>query len=130
MLYLKKRREKRNDVDVTCFDLYLTRGDSAYIDLDISDNEGNPILPRAEDIIKCQVRDSEDDTATLIFEGQIEVSNEGKYMWHIYPEDTNTLELTEYVYDIELELSEGDVFTFIPLSKFVLLPESTRKESE
>ena len=130
MLYVKKRKEVRGDVVITCYDVYITRGDSGYLDITMTDKDGNPIELTSEDSVRCQVRDSDQDTAQLIFEGKIEVNSEGVHMLHVYPEDTADVELGNYVYDIEVDTAGGDVFTIIPLSYFILLPESTRKEEE
>ena len=51
------------------------------------------------------------------------------HYWHIKPSDTRDADMTkEYVYDIEIELSNGDVFTFVKSSPFLILDEVTLPE--
>lgn len=101
----------------------LTRGDSAYITLHINMSDGSPYEVQENDIIKCQVRDKVND-GNLIFEGTIEKIND-EIVWHIRPEDTKNEEVTNYVWDAQIELENGDVFTFIPTSAFRLMDEVT-----
>lgn len=104
----------------------LTRGDSAYITLDIRDGEGNPLVLSPEDTVRCQVRTAAV-TGALLFEGDIVIEDD-VVMWHISPEDTASLNVGEYVWDAQLELSSGDIFTFIPVSTFEVLGEVTLPE--
>lgn len=107
-------------------DIVLTRGDSAYLDIKIYDKNKNPIILGEEDIVKCTIRDPESPNHAL-FAAKF-VYTEDAITWHIYPEDTQGAQIKDYVYDMEVEFSNGDVFTFIPLSKFTLLSDSTRKD--
>lgn len=105
----------------------FTRGDTAYLDFDIIDDDGNEFLLGENDIVKCQVRESVADDSQLLFEGVMEYAD-GKATMHIRPEDTAGKEVKTYVYDVEVEMENGDVFTFIPVSNFTLMDESTRKD--
>ena len=49
----------------------------------------------------------------------------GHNEFKIEPEDTKALECTHYRYDIQLNKSNGDVFTVIPPSYFRILTEVT-----
>ena len=114
----------------------VVRGDSAYVSFTITDAAGNPFpFVVGEDRIRCQVRDKVND-GDLLFEGEV-ISEErtagGKtemtHVWHIRPTDTRDADMTKrYVYDIEVELSNGDVFTFIKASPFLILDEVTLPE--
>ena len=44
-------------------------------------------------------------------------------MLHLEPNDTKTLDVGEYVYDIQLTTSDGDVDTFIAMAKLILTEE-------
>lgn len=105
----------------------LTRGDTAYLDFEIIDDNGNEFLLGENDIVKCQVRENVADDSPLLFEGVMEYAD-GKASMHIRPEDTEGKEVKTYVYDVEVEMENGDVFTFIPVSNFTLTDESTRKD--
>ena len=105
----------------------ITRGDSAYITVFITDSKGNPYTPGPNDKIRAQVR--QDASATkILFESQISYDT---LVWHIKPEDTVQAQMGKsYVYDMEIETAEGDVFTFIPLSSFTVSKEVTRIGTE
>lgn len=111
---------------ITDSKIALTRGDSAYITLIIEDKDGNPYEVQEEDIIRCQVRDRVND-GELLFEGLIEKVRD-EYIWHIRPEDTVGKEVKTYFWDAQIELPNGDIFTFIPPSVFRLLDEVTMEE--
>lgn len=115
-----KKRKTGGVPNLTCFDIYITRGDSAYLDFDLVDATGEPITLDAGDEIRCEVRES-GNGGKLFFEGLIENNS----CWHIRPEDTEDATKSKYVYDIQIEYANGDVITFVPLSDFVLLEEST-----
>ena len=78
--------------------------------------------------MRCQVRD-EPSNGKLLFDGRISKSGED-YLWYIKPEDTSELDIGKYYWDAQVELSNGDVFTFIPVSKFEIIDEVTIKEEE
>ena len=114
-------------------DISLTRGDSAYIPLQIFDASGNAIVPAAGDVVRCQVRDAVND-GQLLFEGLIEygtvIDDEGneeqQMTWHIRPEDTRDANMKKsYVYDVQIECSNGDIFTVIPAANFTIMDEVT-----
>lgn len=116
MLEVKKVRNKNGFIQ---WDIYLTRGDSAYITLGV-----NGIELSSEDYVRCQVRDVPT-TGELIIDGEL-TKEDDEFVWHIRPQDTNELTPGEYWWDAQVEIVESsDVFTFIPVSKFVVLDEST-----
>jgi len=131
MLLITKKITKTDVGTLEPINIGLTRGDSAYIDIELLDKQKNPIELADGDIIKIQVRDKEAD-GELVFEGQIitDVIDEDytDYYWYIRPSDTKDLELTTYYYDIEVELENGDVFTIVPTSEFTLLTDTTKKD--
>ena len=128
-VYVKSRMEKRENLNIKCKDIYITRGDSAYLAIKVTDKSGNSLNLTENDTINCQVRVDEE-AEQVLFTAQLIHREDGSVIWWIRPENTRSLEVAEYVYDIQIELANGDVFTFVPLSKFILLPESTRKEGD
>ena len=106
----------------------LTRGDSAYITLSLTSGNGEPFIPSAEDVIRCQVREAPNG-GKLIFNGEIS-RDDNVIAWHIKPEDTADIEAKDYYWDAQIEFSNGDIFTFIPFSVFKVLPEVTEEEVE
>ena len=126
MIVVKKR--KTRDPSLTCCDIYLTRGDSGYIDFDLVDEAGNPIVVDENATVRCHVRKAPNG-GDLLFDGQIEIVD-NKATWPIVPENTKTAALDEYVWDAQIEFSNGDVFTFVPSSDFKLMPEVTEREGD
>lgn len=100
----------------------LTRGDSAYITLNILTNNGVYTLNDGDEV-RVQVRDVPN-TGDLIFEGNIDIVND-EIIWHIIPSQTSGLEVKTYYWDAQLQTPNGDIFTFIPASPFKLLDEVT-----
>lgn len=105
----------------------LTRGDSAYITLNVYDADGNAYELGDGDIIHCQVRTAPN-TGELVTEGEVLYEDDGAIVWYLRPSDTSDLEVTKYYWDAQLELSNGDIFTFIPASQFKLMDEVTMYE--
>jgi len=114
MLEIKKKGKQ--------FNVSLTRGDTAYIAINLVDESGAVIVLGDGDSVRCQVREAPNG-GTLLFTGVIEISDE--IIWHIRPEDTANADPKEYHWDCEVVFSNGDVFTFIPDSVFTILDEVT-----
>ncbi len=112
-------KKVRNENGFIQYNIYITRGDSAYITLGV-----NGIELSSEDSVRCQVRDVPT-IGRLIIDGEL-IKEDDEFVWHIRPQDTNELTPGEYWWDAQVEIPESDdVFTFIPVSKFVVLDEST-----
>ena len=107
-------------------DLWVTRGDDAYLDLEIRQqifpyeiynlNEGDSVLltvRRSKDL------DVDDSNPILI---QLPLVD-GKF--HIVPENTESLDFGNYIYDIQLTFADGIVNTIIGPNVFRILPEVT-----
>lgn len=123
-LWITKRKENKK----IYWDIELTKGDSAYITVTLTDLQEQGIALREDDVVRCQVRAEQ---GTLIIDGEAVKTEDGGLVWRIAPEDTKGIDPGEYVWDMQLELPDsGDVFTFIPLSNFELLEESTRRYKE
>lgn len=105
------------------YKISLTRGDSAYITLEIHTNNGLYELNDG-DIVRVQVRDIPN-TGELLFEGNIDIMPDGEIIWHIIPSQTSALEVKTYYWDAQLQTPNGDIFTFIPANPFKLMDEVT-----
>ena len=120
-LWITKRKENKK----VYWDIELTKGDSGYITVTLTDLQEQGITLREDDVVRCQVRAEQ---GTLIIDGEAEKTEDGGLVWRIAPEDTIGIDPGAYVWDMQLELPDsGDVFTFIPLSNFEILEESTRR---
>lgn len=99
----------------------LTRGDTAYLTINIIDDAtGEPYVMSAEDALALTVKKTVND-ATASFQ---KIST-GTNAFHIEPEDTKSLEFSAYKYDVQLTKGNGDVFTVIAPSTFEIMPEVT-----
>ena len=103
------------------------RGDTHVINLGVTDRNGNPYAPAAEDLITMTVR-ANDHRGDIVLQKR---SGDGDVLlqaggWKIViqPSDTALLPYKNYVYDIELDMS-GVIQTVIPLNNFVLDKEVT-----
>lgn len=85
--------------------MMLTRGDSAYFEIGITDGNGKPIELKETDKVYFTVKKSTSDEEVLFQKVGTAVS--------INPEDTRGLEYGGYVYDIQVTFENGDVDTII-----------------
>ena len=129
MWFVKEKKERIEQdgytVAVKRIHFFITRGDSAYPTIDAKDGSGQIINPSDLGKVRVQVRTREATVGELLFTGEVMELN-GKTVWHIRPEDTRDLEYGTYKYDVQVETVDGDVTTFIPISDFVVMHESTR----
>lgn len=104
----------------------LTRGDSLYVAVGMTQGT-TPYVPAEGDKIRFALKRNRltpggggyADKRPLILK---EIPNDTLIL-HLDPDDTKGLEFGEYVYDIELTYSNGDVDTFIQAAPFVLEKE-------
>ena len=112
--------------------IFITRGDSAYIDINISNPDGSKYELQDGDSIQCQVRTAANTGMLLINAStdneKLYVDDDGAVVWHISPEDTRGLDIGTYCYDVQLTTAVGDVFTFIDNSVFKVTDEVTWHE--
>ena len=106
-------------VKVKNYSIEMTKGDSLYIEVGITDAEGNTYTPQVGDEIKFGVKLNEKQENLLIEK----VIPNDTLLLHLTPEDTKTLAVGKYVYDIQLTFANGDVDTFINKQDFKLVAE-------
>lgn len=114
MLEIKRKRN-----------IYITRGDSAYLTIAITDQNKKPYTLSEGDVIKGEVR-THPNNGELIFEMTIDQTDPNNIVWHILPENTKGLEVGKYSYDIEVDTPQGDIFTFLS-GNFIVTDETTYK---
>lgn len=107
--------------------IYLTRGDTAYITLELEDEEKFYV----GDIVTLSVKRKLKSETEYSLQKSMEVTEEGNSsVIKIEPEDTKNLDYGLYFYDIQLtRASNGDIFTIVtpdenePRANFKLLKE-------
>lgn len=88
----------------------MTRGDTLKVRLDIKDGDGKPYTPIEGDLIRFAVKKKYKDEAPCILK-EIPIDT---CLLHLTPGDTKDLpQPSEYVYDIQITMSDGTVDTFI-----------------
>lgn len=104
--------------------IWITKGDSGYISLDIipTDRHGDVYELTEDDVISVQVRKAPNG-GDIVFTA--EIVRDDEIYWHIRPADTAELEIGTYVWDRQVVLANGDVFSFVPVSDFHVIDEVT-----
>lgn len=103
-------------------DIYLTRGDTARIQIDITnDLNDNQYILEEGDILEFSVKLRVTDEEPIIYK-----KLEGISEIYLLPEDTKNLSFIEYYYDVQLTTVSGDVYTVIGPCKLKILTEITR----
>lgn len=98
----------------------MTRGDTLKLKINISDALGNEYTPCEEDKIRFAVKDYYTDDTTLILK---EIPWDTCIL-RLDPADTKQLEMGhDYVYDIQITMSDGTVDTFIPKGRLKITEE-------
>lgn len=97
----------------------LTRGDTFAADIGIFQPNGEPYTPNIGDKIRFALKQSVKDEKCLIIK---EIPIETMKLV-LLPEDTKNLSFGNYVYDIQLTKSNGEVDTFITKSILILKEE-------
>ena len=94
----------------------LTRGNTAYLSLEIEDDEGQPYDYSADTVTFTVKRNTI--TKEVILQKQFEGGS-----IKIEPSDTERLDYELLTYDVKLVTPSGDVFTVIDPSIFMLTEE-------
>jgi hypothetical protein len=99
----------------------LTRGDTAYLDITVTeDSTGEPYVMKAGDKLTMTVKKTCKDSECY-FSKTVEDST----LIVIEPVDTARLAFGNYMYDVQLDTSAGEVFTVIEPACFTIMPEVT-----
>ena len=97
----------------------MTRGDTAVLRLDITDDKGNPYKLTDSDVVLLTLKRSVLDKSVIFQKSMVD----GKIV--IQPQDTANLEYGQYFYDVELTKEDGFVATVIPPHRFIIAEEVT-----
>lgn len=107
--------------------ILLTKGDSAYIDVDLTTSTGETYEMQDGDTLTLTVRQMADDTSAVLLQAESDNTQ-----LHLTPEQTKQLSPGKYSYDIQLSTASSDVYTVVgaadtdsSLNNFMILPEVT-----
>ena len=107
--------------------ILLTRGDSAYINVELTTSTGEVYEMHPRDTLTLTVRKLADDTSAVLLQTESDSTQ-----LHLLPAQTKQLTAGKYSYDIQLSTASGDVYTVVgaadtntSLSNFTILPEVT-----
>ena len=95
----------------------LTRGDSAFLNVEITNDEGETYELEQGDVCEFTVKKYTSSENVLIkkevINGEIRIS----------PDDTRMLNYGPYVYDVQVTMANGDIATVIPPTTFNVMEE-------
>lgn len=106
-------------MDVNGTNLTMIQGDSESLTIGRKDASGN-LLPFAEgDTVYFTVKESPL-VVEKVFQKAITTFVDGKAIIEIEPEDTKTIAIQSYFYDIQLNTAAGKVTTLVKPSKLTI----------
>ena len=102
--------------------IHLTRGDTARFSIGqiVNTITNTNYTPTAEDTVTMTIKKT-----VLQADPFVQIIVPGGEVLHIKPEDTKAMAFGKYVYDIQITMADGDVYTIIPPATFELLKEVT-----
>ena len=98
--------------------IYLTRGDTLFLTVNLTDSDGEPYEPSDGDIIRFAMKRRLTSKEPILLKN---ISTD-TLTFEIEPEDTKSLPYGQYSYDIEFTEEYGHVTTVI-LDKFNITEE-------
>lgn len=98
----------------------LTRGDTAYLSVTITDENGEEYEIQPNDTLTLSVKKAVTDA-----EPCIQKTIKGGKTFCLEPSDTSALDFGKYLYDVQLTTAYGDVSTVIAPATFKILTEVT-----
>ena len=108
-----------NMLNVKGSDIQLTRGDTAYFEIEIMQEDGSKYYRQEGDKLTFTVKRSYNSEFEYI---QKEIEALALYLT---PEDTKELDYGNYWYDIELNTADGATYTVIGPARFIMREEVT-----
>ena len=102
--------------------IHLTRGDTARFSIGqiVNTITNTNYTPTPEDTVTMTIKKT-----VLQADPLVQIIVPGGEVLHIKPEDTKAMAFGKYVYDIQITMADGDVYTIIPPTTFELLKEVT-----
>ena len=102
--------------------IHLTRGDTARFAIGqiVNTITNTNYTPTADDTVTMTIKKT-----VLQADPCVQLIVPGGEVLHIKPEDTKAMAFGKYVYDIQITMADGDVYTIIQPTTFDLLKEVT-----
>lgn len=97
----------------------LTKGDTLKITIEIKNADGTVYTPISGDAIRFAMKKNITDAVCLIIK-EIPVNT---MQLEFAPSDTANMDYGIYVYDMQITLVNGDVYTFVTESSFIITEE-------
>ena len=107
-------------LQITSNEVFLTRGDSADLEVVIYDLEGNVYELQSGDTLVFTMKYN-CTTDNILIQKDITTNS----TIHILPADTNELNYGTYQFDVQLTLANGKIYTVIPPHNFNITKEVT-----
>ena len=115
----------------TRFEATMTRGDTEPLSIFLTKEDGKTVIPFADgDSVFFTVKknSSDEDIEAVLQKVVTKFELDGTAYIKIEHEDTKNIDAGNYIYDVRVVKSNGDVKTIIPTSAFHLLQEVTNIE--
>ncbi len=111
-------------------DIKLIRGNTAFYDIEVYIGD-EPYTLHEDDVIKFTVKKGTDKNCPVILEKKVTALNYDEnsiLKVEFSPEDTIDLKTDRYFYDCAIQFPDGDFYTFISKSDFVITDAISEKE--
>lgn len=100
--------------------IYLTRGDTAFLEIGLTDEHGDPYIPQPLDIVIFRLKKSASSKPVLIEK----IIDPETMVLELNENDTKSLKFDTYKYEIELTTADNNYhFTAIENEDFEIGPE-------
>ena len=100
-------------------EITLTRGDTFKTVITINNHDSEVYQPQEGDVVRFAMKKKYKDEKPLL----VKILDNEDLLLELTPEDTKSLNFGDYVYDIEITLSNGEVYTFIDKATLILTEE-------
>lgn len=105
---------------ITETDLRITKGDSATLEVELYDEQGAYKLKTGDSLVLNAKKSLSDSKYAISLKAN------SNAVFAFKPSTTANLTPGVYLYDIQLTLANGNIYTVIPLSHIVITNEVTR----
>ena len=106
----------------------IIRGTSKTVNIAVSNADGTPYQLRSSEKLRfCVKRGYEDDVCVIEKELTSIHYNDGVYMLHLSPSDTESLDAGRYFYDCGLQIG-GEYYMIVERSQFNIIPNISSRD--